>query len=372
MHFATLFLARYGCWHPAAPTDLPQMPNLQDWWPTKACPTDSTWGSMLIYLDHFFWKTKLKSKLFCIDAICQSVRSILNGLVEWGVVAEHQCHDVHLPVECWIVHRYLAIVLFTKYMANGIIEPSQSGEQNNSNLFLSPSMTMPSCSQSSTETSFHPHHQDLMECHQINCYYLCERHCVISTSANSSYLTALYSQQYDATLHLCNMELVDLTKSVLQLRQNTFLVYHPEKGLYNWNYLPEWKAQNHPRQRFFIPPNWIVQLRNHMLFSDTSVTLKTNQISYNWEWDNQLLGQYSFISKLKAVAHNKYVSLSLIDVIQMAETHQNSRYFGTLAIIGLAFTSIVIIILFFVIGLLLCPCPAVKVGCEIALALSLP
>jgi len=197
---------------------------------------------------------------------------------------------------------------------------------------------------------------DLMECHQVNSYYLCERHGVISTSSNSSCLAALYSQQHDAALKLCNMELVDLTESVLQLPRNEFLVYNPEKG-----FTAETTCLNEKHDTILakgpntlsVPPDCVVQLRDHMLFSDTSVTLSTDQISYDWEWDNQLLGQYEdpgFISELKSVAHNKYGSLSLIDVIQTAETRQNTRYLATLAIAGLAFTCIVLVIIFLLTG----------------------
>ena len=71
---------------------------------------------------------------------------------------------------------------------------------------------------------------DLMECHQLNSIYLCDHHGVLDQSAGDLCIGALYSQQLDAALTFCPMEVVWLSEAILPLSRNCFVILNNPTG----------------------------------------------------------------------------------------------------------------------------------------------
>ena len=74
-----------------------------------------------------------------------------------------------------------------------------------------------------------------MECCQLNSIYLCDCHGVLNQSAGDSCIGALYSQQLDAILTLCPMEVVRLSEAVLPLSRNQFVISNNATGFNGHN-----------------------------------------------------------------------------------------------------------------------------------------
>ncbi len=68
---------------------------------------------------------------------------------------------------------------------------------------------------------------NLLNCHQINSAYQCERHSVLRRQINTTCLGSLYIQDFTGATTLCEMQIVEHTETVLQMQDNWYLVYSP-------------------------------------------------------------------------------------------------------------------------------------------------
>ena len=194
---------------------------------------------------------------------------------------------------------------------------------------------------------------DLMECHQINSVYLCQHHGVLQVQSNTSCLAALYSQDHDAALNLCQMNVVPLDEAVMPLGNNRFLVYNDQHG-YNaeLDCLHERDTDLTLRKgvnTIKLPEHCTLRLRTAFIFADSSVYLETDYHTYDWEWSRSfnrphLFENPDFIKDLAVRARQEVGTLNLLDVFQSAEQHEESarKYrllyalFGTVGFVGLA------------------------------------
>jgi len=190
---------------------------------------------------------------------------------------------------------------------------------------------------------------DLMECHQINSVYLCEKHGVLNFQSNTSCLAALYGQDHDAALSLCQMNVVDLDEAVLPLGDNQFLIYNDQAG-YNAELqclkvavqdITLKKGLNTIR----LPEHCSLRLRTSMVFADSSVHLKTDFHTYEWDWDRSFSHAHTFtdphfVSDLHKLAVAQIGHINLHDVFQTATTRENTNnmwrnFYLSLGFIGL-------------------------------------
>ena len=194
---------------------------------------------------------------------------------------------------------------------------------------------------------------DLMECHQINAVYLCQHHGVLQVQSNSSCLAALYSQDHDAALNLCQMNVVALDEAVLPLGNNRFLLYNDQHG-YNGELdcLNERDTDLTLRKglnTLQLQEHCTLRLRSSVIFADSAVYLEADHHAYDWEWSRSfnrphLFENPDFVKDLAVRARQEVGTLKLLDIFQSAEMHAESarKYrilytlIGLVAAIGLA------------------------------------
>ena len=193
---------------------------------------------------------------------------------------------------------------------------------------------------------------DLMECRQLNSIYLCDRHGVLDQSAGDSCIGALYSQHLDAALTLCPMEVVRLTEAVLPLSGNSFVILNNATGFNGQK-----DCVNGPSSELSLPkgittqtlePGCTLKLRDHVIYADSSVHLKTDYHQYEWDWTAKITTITPNLDFLHEIYHLQSTSrglLSLTDVIQTIETKQNRRFIWTLVYSALGIAGFVFLIL---------------------------
>jgi hypothetical protein len=67
----------------------------------------------------------------------------------------------------------------------------------------------------------------LLGCHWVNQVYMCERSGVLKRFLNNTCLGSLYMQDLQGATTLCEMNIVPVAKTVLQLQDNWYLVHSP-------------------------------------------------------------------------------------------------------------------------------------------------
>ena len=149
-----------------------------------------------------------------------------------------------------------------------------------------PSSTLLALSSSIPRSMTHIEHSDLVDCHQVNQVYLCERHGVLNNNIKSSCLGALFEQDIPIAQQICDLELVPYTESVLQLQNNWFLIYSPDMYTAYVQCLntssaavPIQKGVN----QIFVDPSCRMSLKNHSLTSDLSMKLDAEVTYFPWK-----------------------------------------------------------------------------------------
>lgn len=199
----------------------------------------------------------------------------------------------------------------------------------------------------------HLEHADLIDCHQVNQVYLCERHGVLQNHIKSSCLGALFEQDIPSARQVCDLELVPYAESVLQLKNNWFLIYSPimfTAYMKCLNDSTEAKPVQVGVQQHFVDPSCSLELRNHTLTSEFSMKLDA-EITY-FPWRLADLKEFSITEEdIKAALADRTTAgernLFLADVLQ--HKHFSSRIPPKIMVIsGVICTAIIAII--FLIG----------------------
>jgi hypothetical protein len=129
---------------------------------------------------------------------------------------------------------------------------------------------------------------DLLGCHLINKIYLCERHGVLGKQLNDSCLGVLYLQNFDLAQEICPLHIRPATEVVKQLRDNWFLIFSPSpqtayvscrNGTENEAYIKSGIT------RTFLSSGCKMNLRNHLLQADFSLSLPDDIVNFHWDWD---------------------------------------------------------------------------------------
>ena len=171
---------------------------------------------------------------------------------------------------------------------------------------------------------------DLMECRQLNSIYLCDQHGVLDQSAGDSCIGALYSQPLDAALMLCPMEVVRLNEAVLPLSGKSFVIlnnatgFNGQKDCVNGPSSELSLTKGIPTQ--MLEPGCTLKLRDHVIYADSSVHLKTDYHQYKWDWTakiSTITSDLAFLQEISNLQMTFRGLLSLTDVIQTIKTKQN-------------------------------------------------
>ena len=128
----------------------------------------------------------------------------------------------------------------------------------------------------------------LLGCHRVNQVYMCERSGVLKRYLNDTCLGALYMQDLEGATDLCEMNLVPIAETVLQLQGNWYLIHSPVSLTSRIDCLNSSASEVFIRRgasKIHVSPTCRLHLTSHVLISNFAVTLDTVIKHYEWELD---------------------------------------------------------------------------------------
>jgi hypothetical protein len=138
----------------------------------------------------------------------------------------------------------------------------------------------------------------LLGCHRVNQVYMCERSGVLKRHLNDTCLGSLYMQDLQGATTLCEMNIVPIAETVLQLQDNWYLVHSPQPLTSRIDCLNNSASEifiRHGANRIHVSPSCRLHLASHVLISNFAVQLDTIIKHYEWE-----LGRISFSTEEQA------------------------------------------------------------------------
>ena len=128
----------------------------------------------------------------------------------------------------------------------------------------------------------------LLGCHRVNQVYMCERSGVLNRYLNDTCLGSLYMQDLEGATTLCEMTILPIRETVLQLQDNWYLVHSPISFTSHVDCLNSSASEIFIRRgvnRIHVSPSCRLHLHSHVLISNFAVTLDTVIKHYEWELD---------------------------------------------------------------------------------------
>jgi hypothetical protein len=128
----------------------------------------------------------------------------------------------------------------------------------------------------------------LLGCHRVNQVYMCERSGVLKRHLNDTCLGSLYMQDLEGATTLCNMNIIPVAETVLQLQDNWYLVHSPQPLTSRIDCLNNTASEIFicvGANRIFVSPSCRLHLSSHVLISNFAVQLDTIIKHYEWELD---------------------------------------------------------------------------------------
>ena len=128
----------------------------------------------------------------------------------------------------------------------------------------------------------------LLGCHRVNQVYMCERSGVLKRFLNDTCLGSLYMQDLQGATTLCEMNIIPIAETVLQLQDNWYLVHSPIALTSRIDCLNSSASEVFIRRganRIHVSPSCRLHLTSHVLISNFAVTLDTVIKHYEWELD---------------------------------------------------------------------------------------
>ena len=126
----------------------------------------------------------------------------------------------------------------------------------------------------------------LLGCHRVNQVYMCERSGVLNRYLNDTCLGSLYMQDLEGATTLCEMAILPIGETVLQLQDNWYLVHSPISLTSHIDCLNSSASEVFVRRginRIHVSPSCRLHLTSHVLISNFAVTLDTVIKHYEWE-----------------------------------------------------------------------------------------
>jgi hypothetical protein len=128
----------------------------------------------------------------------------------------------------------------------------------------------------------------LLGCHRVNQVYMCERSGVLKRFLNDTCLGSLYMQDLQGATTMCEMNIIPIAETVLQLQDNWYLVHSPIALTSRIDCLNSSASEVFIRRganRIHVSPSCRLHLTSHVLISNFAVTLDTVIKHYEWELD---------------------------------------------------------------------------------------
>ena len=195
---------------------------------------------------------------------------------------------------------------------------------------------------------------NLVDCHQVNHVYICERQGVYKKDIKSHCLGALFEQDIPLAQNICDLELVPYQEAVLQLKNNWFLIYSPYMFTTYIECRNASMAAQHISEgvnQIFIDPSCRASLKNHTLISDFSLKLDSDITYFPWKAGGLEvfnLNEDDIKAALEVKTSKGEQRLMVSDILQTK--HMSSRFISWhWIIVALAFTAgVALIILIFI------------------------
>jgi hypothetical protein len=120
---------------------------------------------------------------------------------------------------------------------------------------------------------------------------MCERSGVLKQFLNDTCLGSLYMQDLQGATTMCEMNIVPIAETVLQLQDNWYLVHSPVALTSRIDCLNSSASEifvRHGANWIHVSPSCRLHLTSHVLISNFAVTLDTVIKHYEWELDQIL------------------------------------------------------------------------------------
>ena len=140
---------------------------------------------------------------------------------------------------------------------------------------------------------------ELSSCHKLGQTYLCDQFSVLTKENNNSCLGALYHQRFTEAKELCIFDIQPVEERVFSLRNNKFLIYLPQPLTIPINCHDPSQNQSVHRERQLGTGTQILQLESgcsaqleqHLILADRSLTLPSDFLYFQWEWEAEEMFQ---------------------------------------------------------------------------------
>jgi len=147
-------------------------------------------------------------------------------------------------------------------------------------LLPNPSRKLYAISSSEPRLSAELDESDLEGCYRISSMHLCERLGVLHRRTDRLCLGALYSQNFELALQLCDMDVVSASERVLQMSDNRYLVYATRAKTATVMCRNHTSSEYHLKvgvNRLRVSPSCYVELQDYVIFADSALSAE-NQI----------------------------------------------------------------------------------------------
>ena len=199
-----------------------------------------------------------------------------------------------------------------------------------------------SSSSGSTRLSAQLSSTDLMGCHVVNSVYSCLRQGVLRKHLNSSCMGSLYLQDYDAVQEQCALEVTPSQEVVHQLLHNWFLIFSPESQTAYVECRNGTQSELHIPAKIskqYLSPGCKANFREHLLYSDSSISVPTDLLHFEWEWnpfqfleiqENEVL---PLVQELSSAGIHR-PTISQIQQLKLQETKTHGLWYHTVHFVG--------------------------------------
>ena len=129
---------------------------------------------------------------------------------------------------------------------------------------------------------------ELLSCHRMNQFFMCDNFGVMSKRLNDTCLGALYFSKFAEAQKICKFKVAQAEELAYQIRKGEFIVYVPEPATIDIKCRNGTYSEKHLKrgsQTVSISKGCHGELKYHRLFSDHSDNLNAELTSYNWEWE---------------------------------------------------------------------------------------
>ena len=174
-------------------------------------------------------------------------------------------------------------------------------------------------------------YSDLVDCHKIGRTYYCSKQNILTNQGTPSCLRALHDKDFDGALRLCELKVRPAAEAVIRLDHSQYLVYSPTSisAQRSCAIFALDATIDIPKgiSTVPVPAGCSVQLKQHQIHSDTSVTVGDNHFSYVWDWESTVLRldtHTNHLSQLAQDLEHHSGPVHLHDVLERSdELHQH-------------------------------------------------